>query len=195
MRSDSSSSSSDSSKIHKKKIFLKKKHHSKHHSKHRHVSSSSLSSSSSSSCSSKSSHSGSHKRRLIKKVKILKKLAIITRRDLDEISLLKSKLRADVFNASMVIKVYNTIMDKLIDKYELYVPYVFRRANMLLNTATQVDIKIGSEVFNIGGNLLTEDTNADLLTKLDTTFMNHRLFLKFLKLKHKCYLRKVRHCH
>lgn len=116
----------------------------------------------------------------------LKHLAKLTKKNLNDLTLMKCKLKSGVFNSVMIVKIFENVINKFIKKLEYLVPAIFKSATFSMTFPTKVDIKFESELFAIGGNLLQTDSNTDLLKKLDDIYANHALFLRFVRLKYKC---------
>jgi len=107
--------------------------------------------------------------------------------NLNDIALIKCKLRADIFNIDMAIKVFEGVICKLLKRLEIYVPSIFRSASFVMSTPSKVELKISHEGFGIGGIMSTTDSVTDMVQKLDTVYNNHVLLLRFFKLKYRCF--------
>ena len=131
----------------------------------------------------------------IKTAKLLKEVALLTKANLNDLTLMKCKLRSDIFNGAMTIRVFENTINKYINRLEVAIPCIFKSSIFTMLTPTKIELKIGSELFTIGGNLSLSDTNTDLLKKLDDVYANHILFLRYLKLKYRCFYDKAKYGH
>lgn len=103
---------------------------------------------------------------------------------INKLLLLKNKLKSHKINNNTLCSMFESFFHKFAKECFDKICNIFKHTQILKITSTQYEIKIKKKMFVIGGNICKNESDDDILIRIDNIFVNHLSLFEFVKLKY-----------